>query len=214
MFISELFEATPKKLLVTYPGRFQPFHQGHKEVYDKLVAKYGRDAVYIVTSNKTDAASSPFNFSDKVALMTAAGIPQDRILEVTNTYNIPPQFEAQKQDIVFITAVGAPDANRLRPDSLKKDGSAAYYKSWQGMDSAVTADQHGYVIIMPEEHKVITIGKQQVDVSHGTPSRALWRQIAKNPKQRAEYMVQMYGRNDPNIAAILDKILGVSESKQ
>jgi hypothetical protein len=207
MFISELFEAQPTKLLVTYPGRFQPFHQGHKEVYDSLVAKFGRDAVYIVTSNKTNPTDSPFNFSDKVQLMTAAGVPADRILEVTNTYDIPPQFKAQAADFIFITAVGAPDAQRLRPDSTKKDGSAGYYKSWQGVKGAVTADQHGYVIVMPEEHKSVTLGRQTFDVSHGTDNRNLWKAITKSGKKRSEYLEQMYGSADPNIAKILDKML-------
>ena len=208
MFISELFESRSSKVLVTFPGRFQPFHQGHKEVYDKLVAKFGRDAVYVVTSNKTNATDSPFNFSDKVQLMTAAGIPADRILEVSNPYKIPAQFESQQNSIVYIAAVGAPDAKRLALDSNKKDGTPGYFKSWQGFDSAVTADQHGYAIVMPEEHKVINIGRQQFDVSHGTDNRNLWKAISKNAKKRTEYLMQMYGRADPNIAKILDKILG------
>ena len=207
MFISELFESRASKLLVTYPGRFQPFHLGHKEVYDNLVAKFGRDAVYIVTSNKTNATDSPFNFSDKVQLMTAAGIPADRILEVSNTYQIPPQFKTQEDHLIFVTAVGAPDANRLKPDSLKKDGTSSYFKSWKGIKDAESADQQGYVIVMPEEHKAITIGRQTFDVSHGTDNRNLWKAISKNAKKRTEYLMQMYGRADPNIAKILDKTL-------
>lgn len=212
MFISELFESQGSKVLVTYPGRFQPFHQGHKEVYDKLVSKFGRDAVYIVTSNKTNATDSPFNFSDKVQLMTAAGVPADRILEVSNPYKIPAQFESQQGELVYIAAVGAPDAKRLALDSNKKDGSPGYFKTWQGFDSAATADQHGYAIIMPEEHKVITIGRQQFDVSHGTDNRNLWKAISKNAKKRTEYLLQMYGRADPNIAKVLDKILSLAEN--
>ena len=212
MFITELFESRGTKILVTYPGRFQPFHLGHKEVFDKLSATFGRDSVYIVTSNKTNPTDSPFNFSDKVQLMTAAGVPADRIIEVSNTYNIPSQFESQKHEIIFITAVGAPDAKRLNPDSTKKDGTESYFKSWQGLDSAVTADQHGYVVVMPEEEKEIKIGSQVFDVSHGTDNRNLWKSIAKSGKKRTEYLVQMYGRADPNIAKILDKILSVAEN--
>ena len=212
MFITELFESRASKILVTYPGRFQPFHMGHKEVFDKLSAQFGRDSVYIVTSNKTNASDSPFNFSDKVQLMTAAGVPADRIIEVSNTYNIPPQFESQKNELIFITAVGAPDAKRLAPDTTKKDGNPSYFKSWQGFDSAVTADQHGYVVVMPEEQKSIKIGNQTFDVSHGTDNRNLWKSISRNAKKRTEYLVQMYGRADPSIAKILDKILSLPES--
>lgn len=211
MFISELFESRATKILVTYPGRFQPFHLGHREVFDKLVSKFGRDAVYICTTDKTNSEDSPFNFSDKVQLMNAAGVPADRILQVTNTYVVPPQFKDEESNLIFITVVGEPDRDRLKPDGRKRDGSPSYYKTWEGMDSAVTADQHGYVIVMPEEHKVITLGRQEFDVSHGTENRNLWRSIARNAKKRGEYLVQMYGRADPNIAAILDKILQVSD---
>ena len=61
MFISELFEAAePSNVLVIYPGRFQPFHKGHKAVYDYLASRYGRDNVFITTSNKVAPPRSPF----------------------------------------------------------------------------------------------------------------------------------------------------------
>ena len=48
MFLADLFE-DKLDALVVYPGRFQPFHKGHKAVYDGLVKKYGRDRVFIAT---------------------------------------------------------------------------------------------------------------------------------------------------------------------
>ena len=65
---------------------------------------------------------------------------------------------------------------------------------------------------MPEEHKSVKIGNQVFDVSHGTDNRNLWKAIAKSSKKRTEYLLQMYGRADPNIAKILDKILTVAEN--
>jgi hypothetical protein len=65
---------------------------------------------------------------------------------------------------------------------------------------------------MPEELKEVKLGNSVYDVSHGTENRNLWRSIARNGKKRASYIEQMYGRIDPNIAAILDKILHVTES--
>ena len=100
MFIANLFEneftgyitEDKIKLVVLYPGRFQPFHLGHKEVFQSLQNKFGRDNVYIATSNKTEMPKSPFNFSDKIKFMIAAGIPADRVLEVSSPYKLPPQF--------------------------------------------------------------------------------------------------------------------------
>lgn len=207
MFIQHLFEDAPRRVVVTYPGRFQPFHKGHRDVFASLQSKFGRDNVWIVTSNKTDDYKSPFNFSDKVRFMHAAGIPDDRIIETDRVYDLPAQFQPFRDQVVFITVVGAPDAKRLNPGATKKDGTPAYFQKLpsRGTDMQ-SADRHGYVIVEPEHPESITIGRQQYDVSHGTPTRDLWNQIRNNPKKRAEFLVQLYGRNDPNLGTVLDKI--------
>jgi hypothetical protein len=207
MFIVDLFESDGKRLVVTYPGRFQPFHQGHADVFASLQARFGSDNVYIVTGNKTDGEKSPFNFSDKVRFMHAAGIQDHSIIESSKVYDIPDVFNSNRHNVIFITAVGAPDAQRLNPGSSKKDGTPSYFQKMpEDMNQLVTADQHGYVIIAEERAKKITIGGKSYDVSHGTPCRALWNQVRNDPKQRAEFIQQLYGRNDPELGKILDKI--------
>lgn len=209
MYIADLFEnyvaeAGPS-LVVLYPGRFQPFHLGHGEVFRSLQNKFGRDNVYIATSNKVELPKSPFNFNDKSILMHAAGIPSDRILEVVSPYKLPePQFNPA--NTIFVVAVGAPDKERLRPDSVKKDGTPGYFKTFESIDKCTTADKHGYVIIANERQKVITLGGNKVDVSHGTQSRAAWNEVRNDPKLRSEYLLQMYGRDDPELGRVLDKI--------
>jgi len=206
MFINELFSEAEvqNQIVVLYPGRFQPFHLGHRDVFASLQGKFGRDAVYIATSNKTELPKSPFNFSDKTVFMTAAGVPADRILEVASPYKLPEQFNPEHT--IFVVAVGAPDADRLKPDSLKKDGTASYFKTFKSIADCETADQHGYVIIAAERHKVITLNDQQVDVSHGTQSRAAWNSVRNDANGRREFLTQMYGRNDPEVGRVLDKI--------
>lgn len=218
MFISELFHGGPKQpkqaevaaeanhtqLVVLLPGRFQPFHNGHADVFRSLAAKFGRGNVFIATSNKTDAKKSPFNFTDKTILMHAAGVPSDRILEVVSPYKLPAQFDPA--NTIFVVAVGAPDADRLRPDSANKDGNPSYFKTFNSIADCDTADKHGYVIIAEERHKIISLNGQQVDVSHGTPSRAAWNMVRDDEKGRTEYMKQMFGRADVELGRILDKI--------
>lgn len=219
MFIAEIFTGTKQpapetettyfedagpQLVVLYPGRFQPFHLGHRDVFTALQGKFGRDNVYISTSNKTELPKSPFNFSDKLVFITAAGVPVDRVLEQTSPYKLPPQFEPEST--VLVVAVGAPDADRLRPGSYKKDGQPSYYQPFVSIDKCESADKHGYVIVAAERKKAITIGGKQYDVSHGTESRNLWHSIRRNPAQRAEYITQMFGRNDSDVGHVLDKI--------
>jgi len=158
MFINELFSEAEvqNQIVVLYPGRFQPFHLGHRDVFASLQGKFGRDAVYIATSNKTELPKSPFNFSDKTVFMTAAGVPADRILEVASPYKLPEQFNPERT--IFVVAVGAPDRDRLRPDSTKKDGTESYFKTFKSVKECTTADKHGYVIIANERHKTISVG--------------------------------------------------------
>jgi cytidyltransferase-like protein len=209
MFVADLFESyvaeAGPQLVVLYPGRFQPFHLGHAEVFRTLQSQFGRDNVFIATSNKVELPKSPFNFSDKTVFMNAAGVPSDRIIEVTNPYKLPePQFNPA--NTIFIAVVGSPDRDRLKPDSVKKDGNPSYFKTFESLDKCTTADKHGYVIVADERHKVIDINGQQVDVSHGTPARAAWNAVRDNPKSRSEYLLQMYGRDDAELGRILDKI--------
>jgi hypothetical protein len=219
MFIAEMFEPRSyvtedsHRIVVTYPGRFQPFHLGHAAVYQKLQNDFGTDNVFIATSNDTGTAKSPFNFNDKVAFMTAAGVPAGRILQVSKPYVLPDAFAPA--GTIFVAAIGAHDASRLDLDStLKRDnpktgkraGDPSYFKTWRGLEEAVTADQHGYVVTVPEIHKAIGINGQQFDVSHGTETRALWNQVRDDESLRAEFLNQMFGRDDAELGRIMDKI--------
>jgi pyrimidine deaminase RibD-like protein len=217
MYITDLFEAKNIPVIVTYPGRFQPFHQGHAGVFAELQKLFGKNNVYILTSNDQSGPKSPFDFSDKRQLMMAAGVPGDHIVQTTAMYALPEGFDPH--NTIFVTAVGAPDADRLNPDSVlkrdKKDkegniikpaGSPGYYKIWGGADQAVTADQHGYVVVIPEIHKAVKIKGKTYDVSHGTECRNLWNIIRGDAKARSEFLSQLYGRPDAKLGEIFDKI--------
>jgi hypothetical protein len=182
-----------------------------------LQKKFGIDNVFILTSNDQSSPKSPFNFSDKYQLMTAAGVPGDKIIQTTSMYSLPEGFDPRTT--IFVTAVGSPDMDRLRPDTfLKKDkkdadgnvtkpaGSAGYYKTWGKDQTPLTADQHGYVVVIPEIHKNITIKGKEYDVSHGTECRNLWNIVRKDPKARQEFLSQLYKRPSQELAAIFDKI--------
>ncbi len=206
MFLAELFaEAAQPQVVVFYPGRFQPFHLGHRDVFASLQATFGRDNVFIATSNKVELPKSPFNFSEKVAFMNAAGVPSDRIQEVVSPYKLPERYDPA--NTIFVVAVGAPDARRLNPGSVKKDGTPVYFQNFESLKKCKTADQHGYVIIAEErDDEKITLNGKEVNVSHGTQARNAWNMVRDDPKGREEYLVQMFGRNDPELGRILDKI--------
>ena len=193
-----LEQAQTPRIVVTYPGRFQPFHQGHAAVFQYLQQLFGADSVYILTSNKTDNKKSPFNFSDKVTLMTYAGIPADKIIETTMMYSLPEQFDPT--NTVFITAVGSPDRDRLRPDTANSK-----FRTW-GTERPQTADKQLYVVVIPEVEKSIQIKGKNYDVSHGTECRNLWNLVRNDRQARQEFLAQLYGSADPILEKIFNKI--------
>ena len=136
--------------VVIYPGRFHPFHKGHKSVYDALVKRFGKNRVYIATSNKVDPPKSPFTFDEKRAMMALTGVDPSRVVQVKNPYQateITDNYDPQNTIALF--AVSDKDMAEDPRFSFKprKDGQPSYYqpasKDMQGFD------KHGYIVTVP-----------------------------------------------------------------
>ena len=129
------------KVVVVYSGRFQPFHKGHYATYDNLVRKFGKDSVYIGTSNVTDSKKSPFNFKEKKAIMTTMfGIPSNKIVNIKNPYAPEEILNKYDEDTTgLIVVVGEKDENRL---------SGKYFTPYKGKVTEPYLDR-GYVYASP-----------------------------------------------------------------
>lgn len=115
-------EMAQKNLVVVYPGRFQPFHINHMYSYDWLVTQFGRENVYIATSNATDTVRSPFTFFEKKRIIEKYGI--QNIIQVKRPYNVFDTFTAlgDKYDpnvTMLIYAIGEKDQTRLGKRATK-----------------------------------------------------------------------------------------------
>ncbi len=136
------------KVVVVYSGRFQPFHKGHYATYDHLVKKFGKDNVYIGTSNITNNSKSPFNFKEKKVIMTQMfGIPSNKIVNVKNPYapeEILNKYNSDKTG--FITVVGEKDSMRL---------SGKYFTPYKGKITEPYLDK-GYVYAAPAQPNPIS----------------------------------------------------------
>jgi len=129
------------KVVVVYSGRFQPFHKGHYATYDNLVRKFGKDSVYIGTSNVTDSKKSPFNFKEKKVIMTTMfGIPSNKIISIKNPYAPEEILNKYDEDTTgLIVVVGEKDQNRL---------SGKYFTPYKGKVTQPYLDR-GYVYASP-----------------------------------------------------------------
>jgi len=135
--------------LVVYPGRFSPFHKGHKAVYDHLAGKY--ENVYVATSNKVDPPKSPFSFDEKKKMMELTGMDTSRVVLTNNPYNpmeIADNFD--KENTILLIAVSEKDMAedprfKFAP---KKDGSPSYFQD-ASKGNLETMDKHGYILTVP-----------------------------------------------------------------
>lgn len=81
---------TKKDTIVIYPGRFQPFHKGHHDVYRFLKERY--EHVFIVTTDtkSKDKKRYPFNFKEKINIMKNLGRVEENDIfpePVSNPYS-------------------------------------------------------------------------------------------------------------------------------
>jgi len=136
------------KVVVVYSGRFQPFHKGHYATYENLVRKFGKDSVYIGTSNVTDLKKSPFNFKEKKAIMMQMfGIPSSKIVNVKNPYRPEEILNKYDSDTTgLIVVVGEKDQNRL---------SGNYFTPYKGKVEHGYLDK-GYVYASPAQSNPIS----------------------------------------------------------
>jgi len=149
-----------KKTIVVYVGRFQPFHKGHYATYDHLVKKFGKDNVYIGTSNKVEKLKSPFNFKEKKEIMTTMfGVPSNRIVDVKNPY-APTEVLKKFNDktTAFISVVGEKDSNRL---------GGKYFQKWDDNPTEGYKDR-GYVYISPMPSNSVSGTEVRLGLGTGT----------------------------------------------
>jgi len=138
-----LTEGIEKKVVV-YAGRFQPFHKGHNATYEHLVKQFGRDNVYIGTSNKTDNLKSPFKFNEKkMIMMKMFGISSSKIVQIKNPY-APKEIigKFNKDTTAFVTVVGEKDRYRLK---------GKYFEPYHPDRIEKGYEETGYVYVAPAQ---------------------------------------------------------------
>ena len=181
-----------KKTVVTYVGRFHPFHSGHYATYAHLVKKFGKDNVYIGTSDKVELPKSPFRFKEKVDIMsTMFGIPKNKIVQVKNPYatkEILGKFD--ENTTAFITVVGEKDGGRL---------GGNYFQPYKG-DVSIAVKDGGYVYTSPSQGNGIS----------GTEVRA--GMSTSNEEKRIKFFKSVYPKFNQKIFDLISSKMAKVES--
>jgi hypothetical protein len=186
--------AAPTRTVAIFTGRFQPFHAGHYSIYEALVKRFGKDNVYIASSNVTDAIKSPFAFNEKKEIMTRMfDIPEEMIVQVKNPYAPVEILEKLPPDTAYVTAVSQKDADRL--------GKGKYFKNLDDVpeDERKAFKDQGYFIVAPEMQ--LTVNGQNIS---GTQLRAVMGDPSITDRAKEEIFTKVYGKFDKKI---FDKIV-------
>jgi hypothetical protein len=202
MFLNELAEPT---LLVIYPGRFQPFHKGHYAVYEYLTGKFGRNNVYIATSNKTDNSKSPFKYAEKKYFMQLTGVPDDRIVQAAQPYQIKSilaasNIQVDETNTVVIFAVSEKDMAQDARFSFKtkQDGSTPYFQPLKDIKQTESMDKHGYIMTVPTFDFTVA----GAPMRSGTELRKLYSDA--DAKQRQAIIADLFGKYTPDAEHIMN----------
>ena len=195
-------------ILVIYPGRFHPFHRGHKASYDYLTNQFGANNVYIATSDVQAPATSPFSYSDKVAMMTKLGIPAGHVVKVKNPYqateitsSLP---DEEKRTTALIFAVSEKDRARFT-FAPKKDGTASYLQPLpEDLKQLQPMTEHGYVTVVP------TVDFRVRGQSANSASEIRKMYIKGSAADRAQIVADLYGEAYPELIDIFDQRLGTT----
>ena len=198
--------------LVVYPGRFHPFHRGHLASYEYLTKKYGPENVYVATSDVQVPVTSPFSYSDKVAMMTKLGIPASHIVQVKNPYQAQEIVnglpEESKNNTVLIFAVSAKDMLSDKPRftfGTKRNGEPTYIQPLpENKKQLEPLTNHAYVDITP----TVDFRVQGADANSASEIRQ--RYIKGNAADRDQIITDLYGTYYPELRDIFDKKLAIS----
>ncbi len=191
-WIKEILLEEVKQEVVVYAGRFQPFHKGHYATYEHLLKKFGKQNVFIGTSNQQGGPKSPFNFKEKREIMMKMfNIPSSQIVQVKNPYQ--PKEVLDKFDsktTAFITVVGEKDEARL---------GGKYFKKYDGRPESGYLDS-GYVYVAPAQPNAIS----------GTDVRN-WLSAGDDSQRKAGFK-KAYPKFDPKIYNLISTRLMKVES--
>jgi hypothetical protein len=157
-----------------------------------MVDRFGKENVFIATSNKTEAGKSPFEFKDKEQIMTRMfDIPEEMIVQVKNPYAPVEVLQSLPPNTTYVTAVSQKDADRLK--------GGKYFEPYSPETSKLGYADKGYFIVAPE---------MQLDIDgkniSGTQVRAIFGNPNITDEVKQEIFTKIYGKFDQDI---FDKIV-------
>lgn len=183
-------------VVAVFSGRFQPFHRGHYTVYEHLRDRFGRNDVYIGTSNKVDPPRSPFSFRQKKKIITTLfDVPHENVVEVKKPFAPKEILDQYSEDnTAYVAAVSEKDKGRL----LGSD----YFDEWPPEGEIVGYEEGGYVHTTPMAGFTF-----RGDEISGTRVREAFRSEDIPEEEKKDFFRYIYGTFNQEIYDMMTKRL-------
>lgn len=200
MHVLDIFEATQSRIVAIYPGRFQPFHRGHRAVFDYLSKTFGASNTFITTSDKVGPPKSPFNFDEKLKMMTLTGVDPSRVVKTAEPYRANELVNQLDPSTRLIFAVSQKDMDEDPRFAkwTKKDGSPSYFQpAPKDLAQMAPMSDHAYIYVVPTFP--FKIGGQ--NVQSATQIRSMFAQGTE--QQRKALVKELFGAYDDDVYNIM-----------
>ena len=193
------------RTIVVLPGRYEPFHRGHKASYDHLVKQFGDNNVFIATSGVQAPITHPFAYSDKVDMITRLGISPSHVVKVKNPYQaqeLTQQFDADDTALVFaVSEKDMGDTPRFK-FGRKLDGSPSYMQPYPKDGKKLQPlSRHAYVLVTP----TVDFKVRGQSVRSASEIRKMY--ADDNDAGREQIIADLYGSPDAHLKDIFDQRL-------
>jgi cytidyltransferase-like protein len=198
-FINE--SASGPRIVVSYTGKYQPFHKGHYDIYRQIVEKFGKENVYITTADlnqsqigkKDYSDNHVFTFDEKKLIMTKMfGISPNKIVKITNPYAPKELLSQFSDDTAFIAVVGDKDADRL---------SGKYFEMYEDGKELKGYKEKGYIFL---QKNAPTVKLSATEV------RNFFRNPENNDKAKEKFFKEIYGKFDAGIFNLINNKLNAT----
>lgn len=211
ILVEQILQSTKNNLIVMFPGRFQPFHLGHKKLYDLAKKQFPGADFFITTADEIakvkDPSRYPFNFNEKKEIIVATGIPEAEVRQVKQPYKpleILSEYDPNGTKAVYVVGKKDMETDPRFKFGLTKKGTPTYFqpfKDLQSMDVFKENGGHGY-IYAPATIEFNLGGR---NITSATELREMYK--AANEKLRKEYISQIIGKFDPKIYNLFNQKL-------
>ena len=153
--VNEILTHQKNNLIVIFPGRFQPFHMGHKKLYDMAKSQFPGADFFIATTDEVakneDASRYPFNFNEKKEIIKATGIPDNVVRQVKQPYKpleILKNYDPNVTKVIYLVGKKDMQSDARFTFGMTKKGTPSYFqpfKDLQSMQPFKEQGGHGYI---------------------------------------------------------------------